>query len=54
MEAGSSGASSARVKEPDVMLASFAHVKKELDALAPPSMKKACRLVEDATRQLEY
>jgi hypothetical protein len=67
-ESGSSGVSSARVKkepgtpasftrvkkEPDVTPGSLAHVKKEPGAPAPPSLKKACRLVEDAALQLEY
>jgi hypothetical protein len=33
---------------------SFARIKKEHDAPAPHSSKKARRLVEDATRQLAY
>jgi hypothetical protein len=41
-------------KEPSVTPASFARVKKEHDAPAPPSMKKARRLAEDAACQLEY
>jgi hypothetical protein len=40
--------------EPGVTSASFAHGKKEHDAPAPPSTKKACRLGEDTACQLEY
>jgi hypothetical protein len=63
-EPGSSGTSSARVKnEPDTPASfthvkmepgSFTHVKKEHDAPAPPSSKKARHLAEDASRQLDY
>jgi hypothetical protein len=41
-------------KDPGVTPASFTHVKKEHNALAPPSSKKARCLAEDAARQLEY
>jgi hypothetical protein len=42
------------VKEPDVMSSFLDHVKKEPSAPAPPSLKKAWRLTEDAALQLEY
>jgi hypothetical protein len=40
--------------EPDVTPASFAHVKKEKNAMAPPSTKKTRRFGEDTACQLEY
>jgi hypothetical protein len=36
------------------MPGSFTRVKKEHDALVPPSSKNGCRLTEGAARQLEY
>jgi hypothetical protein len=63
-ESGSSGASSAWVKKETGTPASFTRVKKDLgsftrikkehDAPAPPSLKKARRLTEDVARQLAY
>jgi hypothetical protein len=41
-------------KEPDIMPGSLARMKKEPGALAPPSLKKARHLAEDAALQLEY
>jgi hypothetical protein len=45
------GASSAQVKKEH---GSFTRVKKEHDAPAPPSSKKACCLTDEAARQLDY
>jgi hypothetical protein len=45
------GASSTRVKKEPV---SFTRVKKEHDALTPPSSKKARRLADEAAGQLDY
>jgi hypothetical protein len=44
-------ASFTRVKKEPV---SFTRVKKEHDAPAPPSLKKARRLADEAARQLDY
>jgi hypothetical protein len=41
-------------KEPGITQGSLACIKKDSDAPAPPSLKKARRLVEDAALQLKY